>query len=462
MALGIFCLAFFWKLPYLGIRDLCMDEPFTLFHSQKSVGEILSLSANGEPNPQLFMILVHYWNMIVGYNEEYLRILPLFFNALTASVLYLIGKRFFSFWAGVLTTGLFLFSNYYFFYATELRPYGLFSLATAGALYYFLRNEESVTTKSLIGLLICNLVLIYNHYFGWFVVGVEVISVLFYFRNKIFLTRILGVVLLTFICFLPMLGIVIEEFVHSSKGTWVEPPAPGHFKIVLRKLVNSGMVYRVLEFSIPIALILAFLMGKLLETPKKYLVVLIWWLIPFSVMFLISERIPMFVDRYILFNSIGLFVFIAAFVQRFAHFWWLQMVFTGVLIFHMATRFNGEFYMRREIAEAVKEVSKYQSENNIVIIHPKWAKWNFAYHYDLESFKCVETFDEQLIEKGIYSVWTKEEAVSLVDELGANEIIFFSKSGRENSEILNRFKKDHTLIFTKKFPNNIFVSKFRN
>jgi uncharacterized membrane protein len=139
--LAIISFSFFWKLPYLGVRDLCLDEPFTLYDSQKSVKEIVSLCTK-EPNPPLFMVLVHFWSKLVGFSEESLRILPLFISSLTAGVLYITGKRFFSFWAGLLAAGLFMFSKYCFYFSGELRMYGLMCLCTSGALFFFLKSAK--------------------------------------------------------------------------------------------------------------------------------------------------------------------------------------------------------------------------------------------------------------------------------------------------------------------------------
>lgn len=463
---GIFLLAFFWKLPYLGVRDLSMDEPFTLYHSQKSIGDILKLSKEGEPNPPLFMILVHYWSLIVGYKEEYLRILPLVFNACTASFVYIIGKRFFSIWAGLLAVGLFLFSNYYFYYATELRPYGLVSLATAGALYYFLSLEKENTAKAFVGLVICNVVLVYTHYFGWFVVGVEGFCALIYLKDRPLFKRYVGAIILSGLCFLPMIGVFVEQFNHSSSGTWVAKPKLSDLRLQLHAFVNSGMVYRLMEFLIPIGLVAALIIGKLFQTPKKYLVVLLWWMVPFFLMFVLSEQIPMFLDRYVLFCSVGLFLFIGSFIERFAHFWWVQMVLSALLVFHMSTRFNSEtFYIKRDIKSAVEEVERLTDENSIVVIYPEWAKLNFSYHYSLEAFKNVSNLDYELHSQHVFPVWNTGQALHIADSLKAEEIIFFTNGGLGSPEMNDFYlglKNKCSLLSTENFQENLTVAKFKN
>ncbi|HCY46520.1 MAG TPA: hypothetical protein DHU89_07530, partial [Flavobacteriales bacterium] len=341
--LAIISFSFFWKLPYLGVRDLCLDEPFTLYHSQKSVLGIIDRCTEG-PNAPLFMILVHFWSKLVGFSEESIRLLPLIISSLTAGFLYITGKRFFSFWAGLLAAGLFMFSKYFFYFSGELRMYGLMCLCTSGALFFFLKCVEEGKQKDFWFLLLCNVALVYSHYFGWFIIMMEAISALFYLKDKVVFKRLLWVFIGTGLSFLPLFLVLIEQFVKSTDGTWLEPPPAGQFKIQVHAFLNSGMVFRLMEFFVPIGLALAFVLGQLFKTPKKYIVVLIWWLIPLGVMYQVSSEIPMFIDRYVLYCSIGLYVFIGAFIERFAHFKWLQAIATLLLIAHMM----GSFSMGKE------------------------------------------------------------------------------------------------------------------
>ena len=100
-----------------------------------------------------------------------MRIVPLLFNAITVVFIYLTGKRFFSFWTGLVASGLFLFSSYHFFHGLQVRTYSLLSMSTASALYFYLNYLQDVKNrKAFAGLVLSNLFLVYSHYFGWFVV----------------------------------------------------------------------------------------------------------------------------------------------------------------------------------------------------------------------------------------------------------------------------------------------------
>ncbi|MEJ6681558.1 MAG: glycosyltransferase family 39 protein [Flavobacteriales bacterium] len=462
--LAIISFSFFWKLPYLGGRDLCLDEPFTLYHSQKSVMAIIDRCSEG-PNAPLFMILVHFWSKLVGFSEESIRVLPLIISSLTAGFLYITGKRFFSFWAGLLAAGLFMFSKYFFYFSGELRMYGLMCLCTSGALFFFLKCVEEGKGKDFLFLLLCNVALVYSHYFGWFIIMIEAISALFYLKDKVVFKRLLWMFIGTALSFLPLFLVLIEQFVKSTDGTWLEPPPAGQFKIQVHAFLNSGMVFRLMEFFVPIGLGLAFVLGQLFKTPKKYIVVLIWWLIPLGLMYQLSSEIPMFIDRYVLYCSIGLYVFIGAFIQRFAHFKWLQALATLLLIVHMIDSFSMEKeYCRREIKAAVEEVKTLDNEGNIVILYPVWSKLNFSYHYDLEIFKEQDQLTEKLNEAEVFPFYTADQVKIKASEMRKNEIILFNNAGPYDAgyvEMVKGLKSEYREISKKEFPDNLIVSVFR-
>jgi len=127
----LFLVAFFWKLPYINVRDISLDEPYSIYNAQKGVIDIIKISTEGEPTPPLFMLLLHFWIKLFGLEPASVRFLPLIFNALTVVFVYLTGKRFFSFWAGIIASGFFLFSTAHFFHGLETRAYSLKALETA-------------------------------------------------------------------------------------------------------------------------------------------------------------------------------------------------------------------------------------------------------------------------------------------------------------------------------------------
>ena len=290
--------------------------------------------------------------------------------------------------------------------------------------------------------------------------------ILFERTKSLFKRFTLDVLLGTALCFAALARSVHRAvFVKSTDGTWLEPPPAGQFKIQVHAFLNSGMVFRLMEFFVPIGLGLAFVLGQLFKTPKKYIVVLIWWLIPLGLMYQLSSEIPMFIDRYVLYCSIGLYVFIGAFIERFAHFKWLQAIATLLLIAHMIGSFSMEKeYCRREIKAAVEEVKTLESDGNIVILYPVWSKLNFSYHYDLDMFKEKNQLTGKLNEAEVFPFYTADQVKSKASEMRKNEIILFNNAGPYDAgyvEMVKGLKSEYREISKKEFPDNLIVSVFR-
>ena len=76
--------------------------------------------------------------------------------------------------------------------------------------------------------------------------------------------------------------------------------------------MNSRLGLNVVLIILGVGIIIALITKIRNDKWKELLLVLLWWIVPYSIMFFISSKIPMFIDRYILFNTIGFYLFIGA------------------------------------------------------------------------------------------------------------------------------------------------------
>jgi len=444
-------IAFITKYPYLGLRDLSLDEPFTLFHSQYSISEIVKLSSKGEPHPPLFMLLVHWWNLWADYDVAKLRLLPLLFHALTAPALFFTGKKFFGLWAGIFAVGLFLVNNLFFYYSIELRGYGLFSLLSISALYFYFSATKKPNFWNLGFLLLCNVLLIYNHYFALLIIGVQGLCALFYIKDKRVFIRLLIVLLVTALLFSPLLEILVNQFSKSSEGTWIKKPHPTDYKFYMWFFLNGSQNCKTLKALLIIGLVGVILFKRISSLDKRLLVALIWWFVPYTFMFLLSHTTPVFIDRYLLFNSMGVFIFSGACLACFYHNKWLQAGIVCFVLIQMnvnrVTISDGiENYCKREHSKAISFINQHQDQNTVVGVYPPWVKYHFSFHYDLQSFKQLDNLVPALEEKNVIVSWGAREYFNLADEISADKVILFTNNG---------FQKENELIkrLQTRFPN---------
>jgi len=430
--ISLFLAGFLWKIFYIGYRDICLDEPFTIFNAQKSIGEIINLSTSSEPTPPLFMLLLHFWIKLFGINSFSVRFLPLVFNSFTVLFIYFAGKRFFSFWAGLVASGLFLFSTLHFFHGLNTRAYSLVSLETAASLYFFLRYAENQKDrKALAGLIISNLLLVYSHYFGWFIILSQVVSGFFYTRNLKMLFRFMIPPLATFIGFIPMIPVMIKLFIKKSDhGTWLSPPKPMDYLNQLYRFLN----YKEVFWMIVVVIVVGIIFTLIMVFRKRWkgfnigvLVLLLWWIIPYSIMFFTSSKLPIFNNNYNLFHSIGLYLSIGAVInflfQKNKYFEPLTGL--AVLIFmcvHMRILPNDFAY--REVSKSVDFVKSVKNDNSIVILYPFWSDLQFTYYYKREIFIDHQNFYKLMKENELYNVWGFPHTKQIIESNPDKSVIY--------------------------------------
>lgn len=427
--LVLFLIAFFWKFAYIGTRDVCMDEPFTIFHAQKSVKEILILPSQNEPNPPLFMLLLHFWIELFGNSPYSVRILPLLFNALTVVFIYFTGKKFFNMQVALFASALFLFSTYHFYFALETRAYSLLSLGTAASLYYFLSFvENDKDRRMLAGLIVSNIVLVYAHYFGWFAVLIQFLGILLYVRDFKKFLRLMLPLVITGIAFSPMAYLFVKQFLKSSKGTWVQPPGDDEYMAQIHMFFNAKTVYDLLIWFLAAGLLFKLLSNNRKPASKRLITIFLWWFIPYTFMYYVSEKVPMFINRYILFNSVGLYLFAAAFLS---YLFGDRKFITG-LLFTIAAWFmfrkieiNSKEFYYREVNNAVNYVKTQSDGQHIVIIHPHWTSLNFSYYYNRQIFNDTKHYDEHLAAESIYPVYNVMMARDYVKQNPGKRIIYY-------------------------------------
>ena len=434
--------AFVWKLFYMDYRDICLDEPYSVFNAQKSVAEIINISTSGEPTPPLFMLLIHFWIELFGIGSFSVRFLPLIFNSFTVLFIYFAGKRFIGFWAGFAASGLFLFSTYHFFHGLETRTYSLVSLETAASLYFYLRYADNLKDrKALAGLIISNLLLIYSHYFGWFVIFSQVISSFLYTRNLKMLFRFMIPPFATFLGFTPMIPVLIKQFAKSTRGTWLNPPRPFDYLNQLYFFLNHKVVF----WMVVIVIAVGILFTIILVIRKKWksfnisvLVLFLWWFVPYSIMFFASSKTPMFNSRYILFTSIGLYLFIGAFINfLFQGNKYLEplIVLTVVTFMFVYIRILPNHFGYREVSKSVDFVKSAENENSIILIYPVWSDFQFNYYYNQEIFQDHVNYYNVMKENDLYRVWGLPNTKQVIAAHPNRRIIYIQDGAIKDQKI---------------------------
>lgn len=373
-------------------------------------------------NPPLYEILLHFWINILGISELSVRIPSLIFSCLTVLFIYKIGIKYLNNRVALCASSIFIFSNYQILFAHEARVYALLGLLTVISMYLFMgifydsktnTNSEDnkrfnfKATKKYIMLAVINTLIIYSHYFGFFVL---IIQFLFLMFNYPFLIKHWKKVLLSAgilaLLYSPFILVISKRFIESSGGTWVQPPSG------LESIYNMlWMFSNAPVATVCIIAILVFALFKYVANFKNELkniysgFIVFWFVFIFFFMFSVSFWIPMFMDRYLMPAAIAfpLLVGICADYLIKTSKYKLVMPLVVSLLFIITVKPN--ISNKRNVKETVEKIKELKTSNTIVYFCPNWFELNFAYYYNIEYFK---DYDDVNIKNKIYQYLQSE------------------------------------------------------
>ncbi len=409
--LFIFILNVVIKIIGLTTNCLSLDEPFSVFYAQMNVMDIIHELLKGN-NPPLWEIILHYWIRVFGTGTASVRFLPLIFSSLTAVVLFITGKRFFTYQIGIIASLLFTFSNYHLFFSHEARVYPLFCLLTTISVYYFLSYiKQSYQWKYLIIITITNIVLCYAHYFGFFVLFIEFLWALCFVKHekRIFYTFLLSLVVFL-VAYIPIINIFITRLNDSvSHGTWLSPVNGDSWFFLLGFWSNNRL--NLILFLVPLLISLILLIRNLiLQYQQTIFTALVfgWFWIPFLLMYFISFRIPMFLDRYLIYISPAFYLMlpISLNMLKIKPVQKKTLLYISVLLMMVSFKFN--ISNGREFDKIAFKIKEMKMPGTEVYYCPPWFDLNIMYYYDSSIFQNPNTFTSLMAREEFYPIYNFE------------------------------------------------------
>lgn len=394
-SIAFFLVAFVVRLLHLTETDIAGDEPFSIFIAHLEVSDIIA-QLSKDNSPPLFEILLHYYINLFGVSDQTVRLLPTLFSAGVAAMVFLIGARFFNFRVGFAAAILTIFSIYHIRFAHEVRVYAMFSFLTSVSLYkYFSAMSKPTDYKWWAALAVTNVLLLYSHYTSFYLIFAQILGVVVFVPIKKckapFITFLVAGLL-----YVPYLFVFIQRLGEVSSGTWVPEPGWGEIYGNINLLLNSKMT--------TIGVIIAMLLGlatsrfdfgsiafRIKESRYGPLAV-ICFTIPYLLMFAVSKTfLPMFMDRYVLYTSIPLFLSVAWMVDlcwnKSKYVW----VGATIIICASAITTNINPPNNREIAKTVDYLAKQTEDGTEVYVCPEMFRMAVAYHLDPNIFQDINS-----------------------------------------------------------------------
>lgn len=371
------------KCSWLGVNVLFNDEPFTVYWSQQPLSALWPMLA-AENNPPLYFLLIKCWSAFTPFEAAWLRVPAAVFSALVVWPLYLLAQRLGGRRSAIIATLIFTFTNYHYGYAHEVRAYALFTLLTVTSLWLFVRAKDQPAEglRALFGLVALNTVLVYTHFFGWLVIGLEFLLV-FTLPELRPLRRNFNVgVGITVLLFAPYLRLFFHRMGQSvGHGTWLEPPVPEEVYNMVWRWSNQPVLV-VLFLTLVVA---AAWKDKLRSLASRF--ALLWSLVPLFGMFLISFMVPMFLDRYLVFAAPGFALAVAISADTLLPKHRIGHLMASVPVLGMLFTFTPWKPSVRQPAHLAEQVRAWCAEGCELMVVPAWYWLNHLAVDDLDQLR---------------------------------------------------------------------------
>lgn len=377
------------KSIHLGDASFWYDEAYSVYYSQKTVGEIID-NAKYDHNPPFYNLILKVWMICFGNTEAAVRWLSVVFSSLTGVALFLFCRRHFNIQTAFFASVLFLASNVHLYYAHEARSYALTSLLNILSLHFCLEVLKRPSNIRLVALGAINAAILYTHFLTGFLFIVEFIIALIFLRHsrKGFVYYLLSQIL-TIIFFIPWISALVNMVKQTNKGFWLGHPSWQDFVNVFYEFAMGKdlLIFYGILIAVTLVLIIIF---RRKETGKteliNILILILWGFLPIFIDYYIAAFTPVFLLRYILYASLGLMVLIAYLLSLNPGGWLPKIIFMAVLAVILFGRIDYSPAKNQDFKRAVPIVKNEKDSKTLVVLSSIDLFFIYAYYYDKNYF----------------------------------------------------------------------------
>jgi len=317
-------------------------------------------------------------------------------------------------------------------------------------------------------LAVWNVLLLYSHYLGGFIILIEIILLILFFKRISFSK---GVFLflsfaISFVLYLPGISLFLKRLgTFSDKGTWVPDVQLSEIYGNIIRFFNNTFTFFVIVGAVTVFIIV--FRKKLKERFKsellapKSLFIFLFFGLTYLGMFIFSKLVqPVFLDRYLLFTSILLFISVLIIISSIVKTekQWLSLI----IIIPMAISTKWIPNNNRNPENEVLFIKNNIKQNDIIAICPPFYDLTFMYHYDKKLFADYKHFEANKFNAGIHSIYSYEDLKLKNASLSSS--VFFLDANSEFTYPGNNIKiqLDSNFNFNKseEFDGGIKIYKF--
>jgi hypothetical protein len=272
-----------------------------------------------------------------------------------------------------------------------------------------------------------------------------------------------------------MAPIVLKRFLQSSRGTWVQPSTFEDFYTMLWRFSNVPILTVFFIVVLVLAVFKWLIYDRTSEIQNYTKVVLIWFLFPFLIMFVVSLKywlhpIPVFMDRYVIFISIAFYFSVSIALNYLLKKVKLKLIFYLFPIAILSFTFKINVDNKRNVNAVVSRIKTEMTSQAKLVICPGFYDLNLAYYLmKNQYYPDNNCFKDSLLRKmelnGIFPLTNKHE-LSKVPLNHTKKLIYldagadFSSPGNDVYDSLETYYRFHKLYeFPEIFKLYVFEKK---
>jgi hypothetical protein len=218
------------RLWHLSATCLWFDEVFSVHAARHGWSEMFKFVAADIIHPPLFYAVLKIWIGIGGESLVRLRLLSVLLAAATIAPFFFLCRELnLKPKERNLAFTLIAVSGFLVKYTQEVRMYSLLLFLSVTSIWLFVRFVRNSRLRTIAALTVCNLLLVYTHYYGWLLVFAQACVVLIWYR-KSFSRFLLSTAVLIF-TYVPWIY-AVATFREPARGVaqnigWIKRPNPG-------------------------------------------------------------------------------------------------------------------------------------------------------------------------------------------------------------------------------------------
>jgi len=364
----------FLRIYDLDTESLWLDEGISILWGNMSPSHVVEQAAL-DVHPPLYFLILHYWITLFGDSAFSVRLLSAIIGIISLFMIFRIGSSLFGSEAGLLSALIMAISEFHIWYSQDARPYSLLVLMSLLSVYTFIQLHRRRTRRDSIGYIISSSLLIYTHYFGFFIVIAQnIFSCTLFFLKKeriaLDITRWFRLQGLLLIPYLPWSGTVLKQLLKISREatdnvSWIAVPSFHTLRDSLKIFAGSyELMYLYLTFAV---LALAGYKKKhgsqegCFSNATSLYLLMLWFTIPIILPGIISFIFkPIYETRYAIAASLAFYIITAQGIHRIRNRFFKSVIVVLIIVFSSANVWK---YYERVDKQQWREVAGY-IENN--------------------------------------------------------------------------------------------------